>query len=104
MAPAPINVPGAIVMELRSVAFTPMNEYVRGDEAVVLDRRVMSDVVAAPEGDVVADRDERLDRVVLEDETVVTRRLRQVRAAGADVGFEPIAGVLHLGILRGAHV
>ena len=28
MAPAPINVPGAIVMELRSVAFTPMNEYV----------------------------------------------------------------------------
>ena len=74
------------VIELRSVALTPMkqpcadadvarDDDVGADEAVVLDGRVVADVVAAPERDVVADRDERLHRVVLEDEAVVAGRM-----------------------------
>src|SRR4051794_11870233 len=57
----------------------------------------MADVVAAPEHHVVADVDERLDRVVLEDEAVLAddeigprRRLR------ADVGNQPITALLRL--------
>ena len=38
---------------------------VRGDEAVVLDGRVVADVIAAPQRDVVADVHERLDRCCL---------------------------------------
>ena len=37
--------------------------------------RVVADVVAAPERDVVADLDERLDRVVFQDEAVVAGRM-----------------------------
>ena len=72
IAPAPISVSAPIVIELRSVALTPMNDRVAdahvpgdddvgGDEAVILDARVVADVVAAPQRDVVADRDKGLD-------------------------------------------
>ena len=38
---------------------------------MVADRRIVADVVAAPQRHVVADSHERLDGVVLEDEAVV---------------------------------
>jgi hypothetical protein len=44
----------------------------RGDEAIAADPRVMADVIAAPEHDVIAERDERLDDVVLEDEAMLS--------------------------------
>src|SRR5262245_60825272 len=43
----------------------PGDYNVRGDGDVILDHRVMPDVVAAPHHDIVADADKRLDRVVL---------------------------------------
>src|SRR5262245_32182705 len=77
--------------------------HVRGDHHVILDLGVMTDVVAAPHHHVVADLDERLNRVVLEDEAVVAAqetwpggRLR------ADIADEPIAALLGLAILLGA--
>ena len=82
--PAPISVSGAIVIEFLSVALTPMNNsfrpsrgpdhHVRRDEAVIVDHRVVADVIAAPQRHVVADRHERLNRVVFEDEGGVDRR------------------------------
>src|SRR5262249_10363852 len=44
---------------------------VRRHEAVTANRGVMTDVIAAPEDDVVAERHEGLDGVVLEDEAVL---------------------------------
>src|SRR6185312_1575918 len=47
---------------------------VRRDEAMISNRRVMADMVPAPENGVVADRDEGLDDIVLEDEAVLAER------------------------------
>ena len=44
----------------------------RRHEDVVFDYCMMADVVATPEDNVVPDPDERLDRVVFQDEAVVT--------------------------------
>ena len=55
--------------------YVPGHDDVRRDKAVVLDHRVVTDVVPAPHRNVAADLDERLNRVVLEDEAVVADRL-----------------------------
>ncbi len=71
---------------------------------MVCNSRVVADVVAAPERDVAANLDERLHRIVLQDETVVTgRMLAQEGAAAADVADELVAEPLHLVILCGTH-
>ena len=43
----------------------------RRNHHVVLDRRVMSNVIAAPHDHVIANFNERLNRIVLEDEAIV---------------------------------
>src|SRR2546427_6658070 len=59
----------------------------RRDEAVVLDDRMMPDVVAAPEDDVPAELRERLNHVVLEDEAVLAdAAVGPHERPGADVG------------------
>ena len=49
------------------------------------DLRVVSDVIAGPQGHVVPDLRERLDDVVLEDETVVADGSPVVRRFGTDI-------------------
>ena len=69
----------------------------RGDEDVVLDRRVVADVVAAPEDDVVADPHVGLDDVLLEDEAVVAElELAPVDRLRVDVGDQLVAERLAL--------
>src|SRR3989442_1401775 len=64
---------------------------------MVADRRMVADVVPAPHDDVVADRDERLNRVVLEDETVVADGgVAPERASGAHVRHQPVPAPLRL--------
>ena len=61
------------------------NHHMGGDEAVILDRRVVPDVVAAPkERTVVADADVRLDDVGLEDEA----GLSPITSSSQYVAFE----------------
>jgi hypothetical protein len=53
---------------------------------VIVDDAVVDDVIAAPEDDVVADPRERLDRVVLDDETILAdRRAGEEDGPTADV-------------------
>jgi hypothetical protein len=47
------------------------NHDMRGNKDIILDRRVMADMVAAPQRDVVADPHPRLDRVVFENEAII---------------------------------
>ena len=72
---------------------------------VIADRRVVPDVVAAPQRHVAAQAHERLYGVVLEDETIVAVRiLRQERAAAAHVADEPVAERPGLVVLRCPHL
>src|SRR5215203_4066155 len=47
------------------------DDNVRRDETVIVDDGVMTDMIAAPQRDVVADRHERLHRIVLKNEAVL---------------------------------
>src|SRR5262249_49402172 len=48
----------------------PRNHDMRGDKAMSADSRVMADVIAAPKDDIVADLNERLNHIILKDETM----------------------------------
>src|SRR5688572_19298176 len=62
---------------------------------MILDDGVMADVVAAPHDNVVADGDERLDCVVLEDEAVLAAgEVWPGRRLAADVTYQPITALL----------
>src|SRR5438094_5945870 len=62
---------------------------------MVSDDRVMADVIAAPENDVVSDPDERVDDGRVEDEAVVAQLDRdQDVSTRADVGDQLVAEVL----------
>ena len=77
----------------------------RRDERVALNDAVVADVIAAPDDDVVADRRERLNRVVFEDEAIVAdAALGERRGPTADVGDQLVAASLELVVdsLRGA--
>ena len=64
---------------------------------MVADRRVVTDVVPAPEHDVVADARERLDRVVLEHEAVLADlEPAERRRSRADVARERVPPRLRL--------
>ena len=67
-----------------------------GDEDVVSDRGVVPDVVTAPHHHVAAHRDERLNRVVLEDEAV----LAELHVAPDEGVAAHVAGQLEPGPLR----
>ena len=74
---------------------------VRGKETVVLDDRIVTDVVAAPQSHVVADPNAGLKSVVLQDEAVVADR---VIGRGARTSVpEMEAQVRALGRAYGAH-
>ena len=45
---------------------------VRGEKYVVVNRRMMSNVISRPQYDVVSNRNERLDGVVFQDEAVLS--------------------------------
>ena len=71
---------------------TARDNHMGGNEAVILDRRMMADVITRPERDVVTDFDEGLDGVVLENETVVADRFAgEHGGAGAAIGDESVA-------------
>lgn len=68
------------------------NHDVRADETVIVDRRIVTDMIPAPERDVAADADKRLDGIVFENEAVVAwRMVRQERTAAPDVADQIIA-------------
>ena len=80
--PGPIQQSLAILTLLPIEALTPEEAIVadltearkndmRGKEHVVADLRMMADMIAAPQHDVVAERNEGLHDVVLEDEAVL---------------------------------
>src|SRR5262249_17888835 len=80
------------------------DHYMRADEAVIADDRVMAHMVSAPERHVIADGDEWLDGVVLEDEAIVARSSScQERAAAADVADELVPERLRFRVLRSPH-
>src|SRR5205085_7580631 len=73
---------------------------VRGQEAVILDGRIVADVIPAPQRDVIADADEGLDGVVLQDEAVVPDGvIGEEGAAAADVARQLVAAALGLPVL-----
>ena len=47
------------------------NDDVGGEEAMIANRRMMADMISAPQRHIVADGCERLDRVVLENKAVL---------------------------------
>jgi len=51
------------------------NHHVRANETVVFDDRIMSNMIAAPQGDIVADSHKRLDSVIFKNETILADRL-----------------------------
>src|ERR1700751_4058902 len=62
----------------------------RSDKTVALDDRVVTDVIAAPQRHVVADRGERLDLIVFEDEPMVAdATIVENARAPADEPCEP---------------
>src|SRR5262249_33952385 len=68
------------------------NDDVRRNETVIANLRMMSDVIAAPEHDVIADGHKRLKHVVLEDETMLADlRVPPDKRVRADVRSRPIA-------------
>jgi len=64
----------------------------RSNEAMVVNDRVVANVVAAPQGDVVADGDKGLNRVVFEDKAVVAYpAFIQNGRARTDICGKPVA-------------
>ena len=62
---------------------------------MVGNRAVMADMIAAPQNDVVADGDKRLNGVVFEDKTVVADgRAGKISRPRADITDEPVAFLL----------
>src|SRR5713101_5286138 len=77
----------------------------RGQKTVILYDRVVADVIAAPERDIVTNLDERLDRVVFQDKAVVSHRIvGQKRAPTAHVTDQLITQFFGLIILGGAQL
>lgn len=67
------------------------NNSVRGDKAVVLDHRMMADVVSAPKHDVIANFDEWLDRIIFKDKAVFAQnRIRPYKCPATDITRWPI--------------
>src|SRR5262249_28092281 len=76
---------------------------VRCDKAVILDRRVVPDMVPAPQGNVVTNPYKRLNGVVFEDETVLAGPvIAQVGATRADITHQTVASRLYRGTSVGA--
>src|SRR5262245_15790584 len=79
------------------------NDHVRGDEAVVRDARMMADVVTRPQRRIVADLDERLNGVVLENQAILADlEIRPRRRLRADVRSKRIPFLLCLAAALGA--
>src|SRR5262249_25834271 len=73
------------------------DDHVRRQEAMVLDDRIVADVVAAPECHVVANLHKRLNRVVFENKTVVADGMvRQETATTTHVTHELVTKRFHL--------
>lgn len=63
----------------------------RGDKTIVLDHRMMTDVVSAPKHDVIANFDEWLDRIIFKDKAVFAHnRIRPYKCPATDVTRWPI--------------
>ena len=92
-----------MVMPSRNVAFTPIklfcltrpiarNYDMRGDEDIILDDRMMADVIAAPQCHIGPDLHIRLDGIVFQDKGVGARlRAGENTRPGADVGGQALA-------------